>query len=91
MKALQNISTQLKLHITKLKNKERKNKMITINPELYENNKYLYIYEGTLIKLFPSTSGWKTKTATAEIMEGPDKGKWTTIYMRKGLQAVDVQ
>ena len=72
-------------------NKERKKKMITINPELYENNKNLYIYEGTLIKLFPSTIGWKTKTATAEIMEGPDKGKWTTIYMRKGLQVVDVQ
>ena len=62
--------------------------MITINPELYEN-KNLYIYEGTLIKLFPMTIGWKTKTATAEIMEGPDKGKWTTVYLRKGLQEVN--
>jgi len=74
----------------KLKNK-KENKMITINPELYENNKNLYIYEGTLVKLFPSTIGWKTMTATAEIMEGSDKGKWTTVYIRKGLQAVDAQ
>jgi hypothetical protein len=44
-----------------------------------------------LVKIFPSTIGWKTRTATAEIMEGPDKGKWTTIYLRKGIQAVDNQ
>jgi hypothetical protein len=43
------------------------------------------------VKIFPSTIGWKTKTATAEILEGEDKGKWTTIYMRKGLYPVDAQ
>jgi hypothetical protein len=73
-------------------NKERKNKMITINPELYENkNIYRYGHEKLLVKIFPSTIGWKTKTATAEILEGEDKGKWTTIYIRKGLYPVDAQ
>ena len=73
--------------------KERKNKMnIQINPELYENkNIYRYGHEKLLVKIFPSTIGWKTKTATAEILEGEDKGKWTTIYMRKGLYLVDAQ
>jgi len=73
--------------------KERKNKMNTqINPELYENkNIYRYGHEKLLVKIFPSTIGWKTKTATAEILEGEDKGKWTTIYMRKGLYPVDAQ
>ena len=73
--------------------KERKNKMnIQINPELYENkNICRYGHEKLLVKIFPSTIGWKTKTATAEILEGEDKGKWTTIYMRKGLYLVDAQ
>jgi hypothetical protein len=75
---------------TKSKLLRKDKKMITINPELYEN-KDLYIYEGMLVKIFPSTIGWKTRTATAEIMDGPDKGKWTTIYLRKGIQAVDAQ
>ena len=73
--------------------KERKNKMnIQINPELYENkNIYRYGHEKLLVKIFPSTIGWKSKTATAEILEGEDKGKWTTIYMRKGMYPVDAQ
>ena len=63
---------------------------IQINPELYENkNIYRYGHEKLLVKLFPSTIGWKTKTATAEILEGEDKGKWTTIYLRSGLYNVD--
>ena len=71
--------------------KERKNKMnIQINPELYENkNIYRYGHERLLVKVFPSTIGWKTMTATAEILEGEDKGKWTTIYLRRGLYNVD--
>jgi len=75
----------------KKENKKEK-KMITINPELYENkNIYRYGHEKLLVKIFPSTIGWKTKTATAEILEGEDKGKWTTIYLRKGLYPVDAQ
>lgn len=58
--------------------------MITINPELYENkNIYRYGHERLLVKVFPSTIGWKTMTATAEILEGEDKGKTTTIYLNK--------
>jgi hypothetical protein len=74
-----------------MKMKERKNKMnIQINPELYENkNIYRYGHERLLVKVFPSTIGWKTMTATAEILEGEDKGKWTTIYLRSGLYNVD--
>jgi len=75
----------------KKENKKEK-KMITINPELYENkNICRYGHEKLLVKIFPSTIGWKTKTATAEILEGEDKGKWTTIYLRKGLYPVDAQ
>ena len=45
-----------------MKMKERKNKMITINPELYENkNIYRYGHEKLLVKIFPSTIGWKVK------------------------------
>lgn len=68
-----------------MKMKERKNKMnIQINPELYENkNIYRYGHERLLVKVFPSTIGWKTMTATAEILEGEDKGKTTTIYLNK--------
>ena len=74
-----------------MKMKERKNKMnIQINPELYENkNIYRYGHERLLVKVFPSTIGWKTMTATAEILEDEDKCKWTTIYLRSGLYNVD--
>ena len=66
--------------------------MITINPELYENkNIFRYSSEKLLMKVFPSTIGYKTMSATAEILEGEDKGKWTTIYLRKGLYPVDAQ
>jgi hypothetical protein len=71
-------------------NKERKNKMITINKELTtDENTFRYGHERLLVKVFPSTIGWKTMTATAEILEGEDKGKWTTIYLRSGLYNVD--
>ena len=66
--------------------------MITINPELHENkNIFRYGSEKLLVKVFPSTIGYKTMSATAEILEGEDKGKWTTIYLRKGLYPVDAQ
>lgn len=66
--------------------------MTTINPELYENkNIFRYGSEKLLVKVFPSTIGYKTMSATAEILEGEDKGKWTTIYLRKGLYPIDNQ
>ena len=64
--------------------------MITINKELTtDENTFRYSHERLLVKVFPYTIGWKTMTATAEILEGEDKGKWTTIYLRSGLYNVD--
>ena len=56
-----------------------------INKELIDKNAS-HFYNGELVKVFKSTlvkcdkNGW---TATAEIMEGKDKGKWTTVFMNK--------
>jgi hypothetical protein len=56
-----------------------------INAELLDK-KVSHLYNGELVKVFKSTlskcdvNGW---TATAEIMEGKNKGKWTTVFMDK--------
>ena len=46
-----------------------------INPELL-SDKPTHSYNGIKVKLF-------TGLTTAEIMEGPDKGKWTTVEIDK--------
>ncbi len=40
----------------------------------------VYLYEGVLVKLVYKTTA---ETAVAEILEGEDKGKTTTIYLKK--------
>ena len=40
----------------------------------------VYLYEGVLVKLVYKTTA---ETAVAEILEGEDKGKTTTIYLNK--------
>ncbi len=40
----------------------------------------VYLYEGVLVKLTYKTTA---ETAVAEILEGEDKGKTTTIYLNK--------
>ena len=40
----------------------------------------VYLYEGVLVKLVYKTTA---ETAVAEILEGEDKGKITTIYLNK--------
>ena len=40
----------------------------------------VYLYEGVLVKLVYKTTA---ETAVAEILEGEDKGKTTTIYLSK--------
>ncbi|NBW21697.1 MAG: hypothetical protein EBR82_78445 [Caulobacteraceae bacterium] len=40
----------------------------------------VYSYEGVLVKLVYKTTA---ETAVAEILEGEDKGKTTTIYLNK--------
>ena len=40
----------------------------------------VYLYEGVLVKLVYKTTA---ETAIAEILEGEDKGKTTTIYLNK--------
>lgn len=48
---------------------------MNINPELL-SDKPTHTYNGVKVKLF-------TGLTTAEIMEGPDKGKWTTVELDK--------
>ena len=40
----------------------------------------VYLYEGVLVKLVYKTTA---ETAVAEILEGEEKGKTTTIYLNK--------
>ena len=62
--------------------------MFKINPELL-SNQATHIYEGIKVKLFtiPFGKHYDFKTGeelmSAEIMEGPDKGKWTTVTVSK--------
>ena len=53
-------------------------KMLKINPILLSDEP-THIFNGTLVKVFPSTQFGNT--ATAEIMVGEFKGKWTTVYL----------
>lgn len=48
---------------------------IPFNPEIL-STKATHTYKGIKVKLF-------TGLTTAEIMEGPDKGKWTTVEIDK--------
>lgn len=49
-----------------------------INPQI-TSNKPTHTYKGMKVKVF--TKDGKI-TSTAEIMEGPDKGKWTTVSIQ---------
>lgn len=48
-----------------------------LNPEIL-SNKPTHIFNGTKVKVFTRDGQLLT---TAEIMEGPDAGKWTTIII----------
>lgn len=50
--------------------------MLKINPELI-SNQATHIYDGVKVKVFSNKIN--SSFRTAEIMEGPDKGKWTTV------------
>lgn len=52
---------------------------LKVNPELL-SNKATHIYNGVKVKVFTRNGEYNT---TAEIMEGPDKGKWTTVELNK--------
>ena len=56
-----------------------------VNDELLDK-KVSHLYNGELVKVFKSTLSkceLNGLTATAEIMEGKNKGKWTTVFMDK--------
>ena len=56
-----------------------------INNELVEK-KATHIFDGVKVKIFSTSvtkchiNGW---TAIAEVLEGENKGKWTTIFAAK--------
>ena len=57
---------------------------LQINPELLSQDPTHFSEEhGCLVKVFNSTAS--ICTATAEIMEGPHKGKWTTVRLDRLL------
>jgi hypothetical protein len=51
-------------------------KTMMIVPE-YMNNKNLMTFNGTKVRIFPSTD-----FVTGEYLEGPSQGKWGTIDLR---------
>lgn len=55
-----------------------------INLELLSQNP-THVFENQLVKVFQSTISRDLQMATAEIMDGPDKGKWTTVYLDKAV------
>ncbi len=65
--------------------------MLQINPAIL-SDKPTHRHDGVLVKVFkdrqgPSYSIEGERVGTAEIMEGPNEGKWTTVYYSK-LEAV---
>ena len=60
------------------------NRTYQINPELLSQNP-THVFDNQLVKVFQSTIDKESNTATAEIMDGPDKGKWTTVYLDKAV------
>jgi hypothetical protein len=59
-------------------------KTMMIVPE-YMNNKNLMTFNGTKVRIFPSTifpSTQKGDFVTGEYLEGPSQGKWGTIDLR---------
>ena len=53
--------------------------MLKINKEIL-STKPTHTHEGVKMKVFTRNGVYST---TAEIMEGPDKGKWTTVDLNK--------
>lgn len=53
--------------------------MLNINPELL-SDKPTHVFNGTKVKVFTDTCPG-TDYRTAEIMEGPDADKWTTVIV----------
>ena len=49
------------------------------------SNKATHIFNGVKVKVFTRNSKLLT---TAEIMEGPDQGKWTTVDLNKIVKIV---
>ena len=65
--------------------------MFNINPELL-SEKPTHRFNGNLVKVFKSTIMETNKglLATAEILDGPNKGKWT-CFMISDAQEIEVQ
>ena len=68
---------------------ERRNKMTKqnyfgFNPELF-NKTATHIYKGVKVRVYKSYDA----TGCATILEGPNKGKVTTVYFDKAEKIVD--
>jgi hypothetical protein len=51
------------------------------NPEITSNKATHITEKGDLVKVFTSTV--RGEFASAEILSGPDQGKWTTVELNK--------
>jgi len=60
--------------------------MLKINPELLSKKATHEMFDGTLVKLFTMDESFDfdgRKVGTAEIMNGADKGKYTTVVIEE--------
>jgi len=65
--------------------------VLQINPELL-SDKATHLHNGVKVKVFSKTRFFTLDAEpvhTAEIMEGEDKGKWTTVYEKNLSPVVD--
>ena len=75
----------------KITNKERENQMTQqnyfgFNPELF-NKTATHIYNGVKVRVYKTY----TDTGCATILEGPNKGKATTVYFDKATKVQDTE
>ena len=73
----------------KITNNERENQMTKqnyfgFNPELF-NKTATHIFNGVKVRVYKTY----TDTGCATILEGPNKGKVTTVYFNKAEKIVD--
>jgi hypothetical protein len=54
--------------------------MLKINPEIL-SDKATHTFKGVKVKVFSGRND--SQHRTAEIMEGPDKGKWTSVTLEQ--------
>ena len=53
---------------------------MNINPELLSKTP-THLFNGESVKIFTDTINHEARTVSGEILTGPSRGKWTTVYL----------